>query len=109
MTPRPLPNIEPESKTVIRWIVAGICIGLILAIFAPVIAQWLAAQDGSEMRVAQELEHVIREEQSEAKREEAALAMCRDVQKSDVAVSELENGTYFCSTKRGLNVTRISI
>lgn len=107
--PTELPTVQPEASYAIRLLVAGICIGLLLAIFAVHIARWLTSQDGSEMLVAQELEHVIREEQQKARREAAALAMCRDIQKSEVAVSELEDGTFFCSTKKGLNVIQISI
>ena len=107
--PTTLPTVQPEASYAIRLLVAGICIGLLLASFAGDIARWLVSQDGSEMRVAQDLDHVIREEQQKARREAAVLEMCRDIQKSDVAVSELEDGTYFCSTKAGMNVTRISI
>jgi hypothetical protein len=107
--PTTLPTVQPEASYAIRLLVAGICIGLLLAIFAGDIARWLVSQDDSEMRVAQELEHVIREEQAKARREAAAPEMCRDIQKSEVAVSELEDGTFFCATKRGMNVTRISI
>ena len=108
--PTTLPTVQPEASYAIRLLVAGICIGLLLAIFAGDIARWLVSQDGSEMRVAQELDHVIREEQQKARREEAAVKMCEDKQKSEIAISsELEDGTFFCTTKRGMSVTRISI
>lgn len=107
--PTTLPTFQHEAKYAFKLIALGACLALLAVIFAPAIASWLVSQDGSEMRVAQELEHVIREEQLKARREAAALEMCRDIQKSEVAVSELEDGTYFCSNKRGMNVTRISI
>lgn len=107
--PTELPSVQPDTVQSIRLIAIGICLTLLVILLAPSIARWLVSQDGSEMRVAQELEHVIREEQSKARREKAAVEMCKDKQKSEVAVSELEDGTFFCTTKRGMNVTRISI
>lgn len=107
--PTELPTIQPDTAQAIRLIAIGICLTLLVILLAPNIVRWLTSQDGSEMRVARELEHVIREEKQKARREAAALEMCRDIQKSEVAVSELEDGTYFCSTKAGMNVTRISI
>ena len=107
--PTELPTVKPDTTQALRLIAIGFCLALLAVLLAPSIARWLVSQDGSEMRVAEELEHVIREEQAKARREAAALAMCRDIQKSEVAISELEDGTFFCSTKRGMNVTRISI
>jgi hypothetical protein len=113
--PSRLPSVEPESKATICLLVAGICIGLIMALFAPqiihVFMRWYSAQDGSEMRVAQEMEHVIREERQKSEIEAKAIKICRAYQQgSEVAVSDIdEDRIFFCSTKRGMNAARIQM